>query len=56
MRVAQDDTGETLRYFAFQAGDDASAVRWQELTRDMHLYASHADFLSIVAHRRHAAW
>ena len=49
-----DDDGETLGRFSLKAGDDASAVRWQEASRETSLYASHASFIEKVAQLRKA--
>lgn len=39
-----------------KAGDDAVGVKWQEINRDLKLYASHNEFVSKVAKRHDAHW
>jgi len=42
--------------FLLEAGDDAGAVRWMEVSRDLKLYASHIHFIEQVANMRGAHW
>ena len=49
-------TGETLKEFKLQAGDDAGAVTWMAATGKLNLYANHLDFIHKVVEYRNAAW
>lgn len=40
----------------FQAGDDAAAVRWQRVSSNIPLFASHMSILEKVAKLRDAAF
>ena len=40
-----DEDGTLFALFKLNAGDDAVGVKWVELTDEMQLYASHADFI-----------
>ena len=42
--------------FPLQAGDDAVAICWMELSSEINLYASHRDFVKTTAHRLGAHW
>jgi 8-oxo-dGTP pyrophosphatase MutT (NUDIX family) len=44
-----DDTGEVFGEFKLQAGDDAQAVRWQRVSGNIPLFASHVSILEKVA-------
>lgn len=44
-----DDTGNTFDRFTLQAGDDAGAVKWMEISSELELYASHMDMIHRVA-------
>lgn len=50
-----DPTGKTIG-FKLNAGDDAAKVKWIDISRDLKLYASHADFIASVTHERKAHW
>jgi ADP-ribose pyrophosphatase len=49
-----DEDGKTFSKFTLQAGDDAGAVKWMTLDSDLVLYASHIQFLKVVAEKRGA--
>lgn len=51
-----DDTGEVFSEFKLQAGDDAAAVRWQRVSGNIPLFASHVSILEKVAKMRNAAF
>jgi ADP-ribose pyrophosphatase len=51
-----DEDGKTFSKFPLQAGDDAGAVKWMTLDSDLVLYASHTQFLKLVAERHGAAF
>lgn len=51
-----DDTGEVFSEFKLQAGDDAAAVRWQRVSGNIPLFASHVSILEKVAKMRSAAF
>ncbi|KAI6656860.1 Translation factor GUF1, mitochondrial [Oopsacas minuta] len=50
-----DDTGEAFNRVKLQAGDDAGAVTWIEINKQLQLYASHVEFIRTVAEKRGAA-
>eukprot|EP00730_Choanoeca_flexa_P018936 TRINITY_DN9235_c0_g3_i1.p1 TRINITY_DN9235_c0_g3~~TRINITY_DN9235_c0_g3_i1.p1 ORF type:complete len:295 (+),score=73.80 TRINITY_DN9235_c0_g3_i1:390-1274(+) len=50
-----DETGETFGEVPLQAGDDAGHVKWVEVSNNMDLYASHADFVRTTIERLNAA-
>lgn len=39
-----------------EAGDDAGKVKWVDICEKLKLYASHADFVWMVAEKRDAHW
>ena len=43
-----DKDGRVFNQFHLSAGDDAGAVKWMEISRDLLLYASHADMVKKV--------
>lgn len=51
-----DDTGEIFGEFALKAGDDAEAVRWQRVSGNIPLFASHVGILEKVAGMHDAAF
>jgi ADP-ribose pyrophosphatase len=51
-----DDTGGICDHIQLEAGDDAGAVKWTEVTSLARLYASHLSFISKAAEIRGAAW
>jgi len=51
-----DDDGTIFGKFALEAGDDAGAVKWMEVSKDLKLYASHVDFIKRVVEMRNAFW
>nr|6CO7_A Chain A, Predicted protein [Nematostella vectensis]6CO7_B Chain B, Predicted protein [Nematostella vectensis]6CO7_C Chain C, Predicted protein [Nematostella vectensis]6CO7_D Chain D, Predicted protein [Nematostella vectensis] len=51
-----DDKGDLFGDITLQAGDDAAAVRWQRVSGNIPLYASHVSILEKVAKMRDAAF
>ncbi|CAH8512649.1 unnamed protein product [Heterobilharzia americana] len=51
-----DDQGDSLALFPLTAGDDAEAVSWTDISSELHLYASHRDFIELVASLQKARW
>ncbi len=45
-----------MNCFLFQAGDDAEAVRWQRVSGNIPLFASHVGILEKVASMHEAAF
>ena len=42
--------------FPLQAGDDAAAICWMEISSEIKLYASHRDFVKSVVEKHNAHW
>ncbi|CAL8098546.1 unnamed protein product [Calicophoron daubneyi] len=51
-----DDSGDSVAKFDLKAGDDAKKICWMDVSQELKLYASHRDFLELVAKRRNAKW
>ncbi|KAM8970315.1 ADP-ribose pyrophosphatase, mitochondrial isoform 2-T2 [Sarcophilus harrisii] len=51
-----DETGETMDNLALEAGDDAGKVKWVDISDKLKLYASHSQFIKLVAEKRGAHW
>ncbi|BHF66640.1 Nudix (nucleoside diphosphate linked moiety X)-type motif 9 [Sparganum proliferum] len=51
-----DETGTGLALFPLEAGDDASAVRWTDVSSELELYANHRDLLQLTAQLHGAHW
>lgn len=51
-----DETGEAVGKFDLQAGDDAKAIRWVDVNKDLDLYASHSELIHNVVQLRAAHW
>lgn len=51
-----DDTGDIVKAFPLEAGDDAAHVEWRALDKDRKLYACHESFLKQCAERVDAYW
>ena len=51
-----DNTGDVCGKIKLHAGDDAGAVSWKEISRELQLYASHIEFVKKVAERHNAAF
>jgi len=51
-----DENGDCVSQFKLHAGDDACGVQWMTVSKQMKLFASHADFLQTVAELRNATW
>eukprot|EP00049_Salpingoeca_infusionum_P024536 m.16216 g.16216 ORF g.16216 m.16216 type:complete len:275 (-) comp6967_c0_seq1:411-1235(-) len=47
-----DDKGDVFDKFKLAAGDDAASVKWETITPELDLYASHNDFIKAVYHLR----
>ena len=45
-----------LDYADLNAGSDAAAVKWADVSSDLELYASHRDFVKLAAKRLDAHW
>lgn len=39
-----------------EAGDDAGKVKWVDISDQLELYASHSQFIKLVAEKRNAHW
>ena len=48
--------GDAFSRIKLQAGDDAGAVKWTEISRSLDLYASHTQLVQEVVKLRNAAW
>ncbi|XP_047491843.1 ADP-ribose pyrophosphatase, mitochondrial-like [Penaeus chinensis] len=52
-----DSKPDALLYkLQLHAGDDAQAVKWQDISHKLDLYASHRDFIETVAKKHRAHW
>uniref|UniRef100_A0A2K5DCS9 Nudix hydrolase 9 n=1 Tax=Aotus nancymaae TaxID=37293 RepID=A0A2K5DCS9_AOTNA len=51
-----DETGEIMDNLTLEAGDDAGKVRWVDINDKLKLYASHSQFIKLVAEKRDAHW
>lgn len=51
-----DDEGRAVGKLPLQAGDDAQGVCWMDIGHQVKLYASHKDFISVVAKWHNAHW
>uniref|UniRef100_A0A8D0H2A8 ADP-ribose pyrophosphatase, mitochondrial n=1 Tax=Sphenodon punctatus TaxID=8508 RepID=A0A8D0H2A8_SPHPU len=51
-----DESGEIMDNLHLEPGDDAGKVKWVDINRKLKLYASHADFIKVVAEKRGAHW
>lgn len=52
-----DNNSDGLLYkLNLHAGDDAQAVKWQDISHQLDLYASHRDFVQKVAEKHCAHW
>lgn len=51
-----DETGTTFGSLNLTAGDDAGAVTWMDLSRDMDIFSDHRRFVSLVAERMNCHW
>ncbi|XP_004870605.1 ADP-ribose pyrophosphatase, mitochondrial isoform X1 [Heterocephalus glaber] len=51
-----DETGEIMDNLALEAGDDAGKVKWVDISDKLKLYASHSQFIRLVAEKRDAHW
>ncbi|KAL4843545.1 hypothetical protein H8958_015669 [Nasalis larvatus] len=51
-----DETGEIMDNLTLEAGDDAGKVKWVDINDKLKLYASHFQFIKLVAEKRDAHW
>lgn len=51
-----DEDESTVSLLEIKAGDDASKVQWKDISRELKLYASHADIIEDVAGQLEAHW
>ncbi|KAK2493504.1 hypothetical protein MC885_009697 [Smutsia gigantea] len=51
-----DETGEVMDNLTLEAGDDAGKVKWVDISDELKLYASHSQFIKLVAEKRDAHW
>nr|XP_044999408.1 ADP-ribose pyrophosphatase, mitochondrial isoform X2 [Jaculus jaculus] len=51
-----DETGEIMDNINLEAGDDAGKVKWVDISDQLKLYASHSQFIRLVAEKRDAHW
>lgn len=51
-----DETGEIMDNLTLEAGDDAGKVKWVDISDKLKLYASHSEFIKLVAEKRDAHW
>ncbi|KAJ8959734.1 hypothetical protein NQ314_006158 [Rhamnusium bicolor] len=51
-----DEDGKSVGKFYLKAGDDAQNVRWTDIDKNLDLYASHSNFIQLVAEKLHAHW
>lgn len=51
-----DETGKLVGKMNLSAGDDAAAVKWLDLNKDIHLHANHVDILLKVVNALNAYW
>ncbi|KAM6441083.1 ADP-ribose pyrophosphatase, mitochondrial isoform 2-T2 [Liasis olivaceus] len=51
-----DESGEAMDNLHLEAGDDAGKVKWVDIGEKLTLYASHSDFVRLVAEKRGAHW
>ncbi|XP_012277187.1 ADP-ribose pyrophosphatase, mitochondrial [Orussus abietinus] len=51
-----DEDGSTVGTVSLKAGDDASNVRWMDISAQLNLYANHSEFIKRIAHKRGAHW
>lgn len=51
-----DEDGDHIASFTLQTGDCTKEVGWIDVSSSLNLYASHRDFLELVAKQRNARW
>lgn len=51
-----NDTGEIMDHLPLETGDDAKKVKWVDISDQLKLYASHSQFIQLVAEKRGAHW
>ncbi|XP_071530892.1 ADP-ribose pyrophosphatase, mitochondrial-like isoform X2 [Panulirus ornatus] len=52
----EDNEDGILYSLQLHAGDDAKAVKWQDISMQLNLYASHREFIQTVAEKHNAHW
>lgn len=48
--------GDIMDNLTLEAGDDAGKVKWVDISDQLQLYASHSQFIKLVAEKRDAHW
>lgn len=51
-----DEDSKFVGRFNLKSGSDACSVKWIDLSSSLKLFASHTDFLAIVAKHHDAHW
>ena len=51
-----DETGDSVGKLKLQAGDDAKALKWIDISEDIELYASHKQFIEAAVRHLGAHW
>ncbi|XP_066594168.1 ADP-ribose pyrophosphatase, mitochondrial isoform X2 [Prorops nasuta] len=51
-----DDDGTIVGKLALTAGDDATNVRWMDVSKSLNLYANHTEFIRRTMQKRNAHW
>ncbi|KAI0241034.1 ADP-ribose pyrophosphatase, mitochondrial [Lamellibrachia satsuma] len=51
-----DEEGNTVGMFKLHAGDDAVGVRWMDINSTLQLFATHVNFVKLVADLHKAHW
>ena len=51
-----DQDGNIVGQFNLNAGDDATAVRWINIDKNLKLYANHVEFIEVIAQKMNAHW
>jgi len=51
-----DESGESVGRMPLQAGDDAKALKWIDISSEINLYASHKEFIEKAVYKMGAHW
>ena len=51
-----DESGESVGRMPLQAGDDAKALKWIDISSEINLYASHKEFIEKAVYKLGAHW
>lgn len=51
-----DENNSTVGALPLEAGDDAADVKWIDVGKELNLYASHIQFIELVAEKHNAHW